>query len=127
MVTFLLDSNVIIYHLGGAHEATAFVQKHAASVAISAVTRMEVLGFPFPTPEADAAATSFVNALLTYPISPEIVESVIAMRRRVRIKIPDALIAATALSRKLALVTRNGSDFAHIQGLTIVDPFVGNA
>ena len=44
VVSFLLDSNLIIYHLSGSVEASEFIRKHAESVAISAVTRIEVLG-----------------------------------------------------------------------------------
>jgi len=35
----------------------------------------------------------------------------------------DSLIAATALSRRLAVVTRNTSDFEEIQGITLINPW----
>jgi predicted nucleic acid-binding protein len=57
IVSFLLDSNLIIYHLSGSVEASAFIRKNAETVAISAVTRIEVLGFPFPSHEAERNAT----------------------------------------------------------------------
>ena len=38
------------------------------------------------------------------------------------IKLPDALIAATALSRNLVLVTGNERDFGQIQNLLMVNP-----
>ena len=98
---FLLDSNLLIYHLSGSIEASEFIRKHAGFIAISAVTRIEVLGFPFQTAEAERKATDLINALLTYQISPQIVESTISLRKQSRIKIPDALIAATALCHAL--------------------------
>ncbi len=40
------------------------------------------------------------------------------------IKLPDAVIAATALTHSLKLMTRNQADFERIAELTIVNPFV---
>ncbi|MEK7257684.1 MAG: PIN domain-containing protein [Bacteroidota bacterium] len=40
------------------------------------------------------------------------------------IKLPDAIIAATALTHQLTLLTRNVSDFSKIPGLTVVNPFI---
>jgi len=40
-----------------------------------------------------------------------------------RIKIPDAIIAATALHQELVLVTRNTDDFKEVEGLTYINPF----
>jgi predicted nucleic acid-binding protein len=123
IVSFLIDSNLIIYHLSGSVEASAFIRKNAETVAISAVTRIEVLGFPFPSHEAERNATDLINVLLTYQISPKIVEATILLRKQSRIKIPDALIAATALCHQLTLVTRNVHDFERIPDLMTINPF----
>jgi predicted nucleic acid-binding protein len=40
-----------------------------------------------------------------------------------RIKVPDAIIAATALEYSLQLVSRNEEDFSQIQDLKLVNPF----
>ncbi|CAN5788164.1 hypothetical protein BH23ACT12_BH23ACT12_11140 [soil metagenome] len=39
--------------------------------------------------------------------------------RRIALKMPDALIAATALVHQLALLTRNTSDFRKVPGLRL--------
>lgn len=122
-MSFLLDSNLIVYHLSGSNEASEIIRKHVDSVSISAVTRIEVLGFSFPSSEAERKATNFINALLTHQISPQIVERTISLRKQFRIKIPDALIAATALCHQLTLVTRNSNDFEHIPELLITNPY----
>ena len=41
------------------------------------------------------------------------------LRRETGIRLPDALIAATALEHKLSLFTRNRSDFEKVRGLRI--------
>ena len=53
----------------------------------------------------------------------EIAERTIAIRKNLRIKIPDAIIAATALEYSLQLVSRNEEDFSQIQDLKLVNPF----
>ena len=53
----------------------------------------------------------------------EIAERTISIRKSLRIKVPDAIIAATALEYSLQLVSRNEEDFAQIQDLKLVNPF----
>ena len=38
-------------------------------------------------------------------------------------KLPDAVIAATALQNGLVLVSRNTKDYKNIQGLEVIDPY----
>ncbi len=52
-----------------------------------------------------------------------VAEAAILLRRARRMKLGDALIAATALLYDLPLVTRNVDDFKHIAGLRLINPF----
>lgn len=124
---YLLDSNVIIDHLNGAHEATTFILNNSQSLGISAVTRIEVLGFAFPTQKAESAAEELIKSMVNIGISAMIIEHTITLRRKVRIKIPDAIIASTALCHHCVLVTRNTDDFKYVEGLECVDPFAKSA
>lgn len=56
-------------------------------------------------------------------ITDDIVDETIAIRRACKIKLPDAIIAATAVNKKLILVTRNLTDFKIIQELVLVNPW----
>ena len=56
-------------------------------------------------------------------LSNAIVEKTIEIRKSVRIKLPDAIIAATALVHGYTLLTRNVSDFSNVTGLTVINPF----
>lgn len=121
---YLLDSNVIIEHLNGAQEATAFIQNHAQTSGISAITKIEVLGFPYPTQEAESAAEELINTMVLIGLSEKVIHQTIRLRKVMRIKTPDAIIAATALQHQLVLATRNTDDFKDIEGLTYINPFV---
>lgn len=48
----------------------------------------------------------------------------IFLRQQFKIKIPDAIIASTALVYNLSLVSHNNKDFKGIPGLTVIDPIV---
>lgn len=112
MADFLLDSDVVIWHLRG-HTSIA---EHVLSLArrgrigLSAVARAEVLqGMREPERKA---TFGFLDACETIPVvtetadlAGEIVRTF--QRRGVTIALPDALIGATALLARLPLYTCN--------------------
>lgn len=65
---------------------------------------------------------SIVEVSIILELSPEIVNQTILVRQQHKIKLPDAIIAATAIIYDFILITRNVSDFKGIKGLVIVDP-----
>jgi predicted nucleic acid-binding protein len=54
-------------------------------------------------------------------LSEKIVNKTIEIRRRKKIKLPDAIIAATAIINKLTLITHNLFDFNKIPNLKLLD------
>jgi len=75
------------------------------------------------TPENEIILNDFVNSSVIYPLSPDVVKRTIELCKRDKIKLPDAIIAATALSENLILVTRNTDDFKNISGLELYNPW----
>ena len=65
----------------------------------------------------------FVDNALIINIDEDIVNQTIELRKSYKIKIPDAIIAATALTLDLELVTNNVSDFKNVTGLQILNPY----
>ena len=65
----------------------------------------------------------FVQVALIYYLNKEIVDRTIDLRQNFKIKTPDAIIAATALTYNRKLITRNNSDFKNIPGLIVIDPY----
>ena len=80
------------------------------SFQISVISKMEFLGFPFNLQERQKAV-QFMECAMIRSLNDEIVQRVIEIRQVNRIKLPDAIIAATALQNSAILVTRNTKDF----------------
>ena len=120
---YLIDSNVVIDYLRGSLPVSgmAFMDDVVNDIPnVSIITKMEVLGFQ-TTPEASQLLTDFFKDASVFPLSDEVAEKTIELRKHFKIKLPDAIIAATALAYNLTLVTRNVADFQHINGLAYLD------
>jgi predicted nucleic acid-binding protein len=121
MTSFLLDSVIVIDHFNGVAAATSFLRNHREVIAISVITRAEVLtGFDH---EREVLAKAVLARLRHYPVSLEDADLAAALRRENCWKLPDALQAAIALNRHLALVTRNTKDFDPAQHSFVRVPY----
>lgn len=121
---FLLDTNVLIGFLGGAQWAADFFARTKSLepvYLISAVTRMELLGFPGMTENERSRVIALLSELTRVPIDAEIEDEAISVRKEGNLKLPDAIIAATALTREAVLVTAD-EDFAKVPDLEVVNP-----
>ena len=104
----LLDTNIVIGLLKGYEPAVQLVNAtglHLAQAAVSQITRMELLGYPGITPIEEQAIQTLVRATTCIVIDEEVERQTIALRRKLSIKLPDAIIAATALTKNLRLIT----------------------
>ena len=115
-VDFCADTNFAIYHLSG----RACVEPYTtASLAVSVVTELELLSKP-GTPTAEvAAAELFLETCEIIELSAAIKAAVLALRRQYRLKLPDAIVAATALWLGVPLLTADNG-FARLTELDVV-------
>ena len=88
----------------------------------SIISKIEVLGFNVPEVE-EVKLYNFFSIANVIGLTNEISELTISLRKSVKIKIPDAIIAATAIIHNLTLLTRNLKDFKDLPDLTIEDPY----
>ena len=120
----LLDTNVVIYSCQTDGGCLTPWTGHA-DAAIASVTRVEALGFTEITPVEESAIREYLGRCMAYPLDEGVIERAIRLRQQKKMKLGDAIIAATALEFGLPLVTRNVDDFKHVAGLEIINPFEG--
>jgi predicted nucleic acid-binding protein len=105
----LFDSTIVIDFLNqipGAATALRTTERPAVSV----ITWIEVLAGA-RTPAAEEAARALLATFDVLSLTADIAESTIVLRRESRLKMPDAIILATAKCHGLTLATRNTKDF----------------
>ena len=122
---YLIDSNIFIYLAGGDTEAWEAITKAAKAewAGFSSITRLEVLGYPGLSTADEEKLRDAMREFNEVAVSPSIIDRAIIIRKRQRIKTPDAIIAATAFHCTATLITRNASDFANIEELLVHNPY----
>ncbi len=108
-MSVLIDSCILIDFLSGREQARAYLSG-VAGAAISLVTWMEVMTGA-SSPGEEAAIRGFLAAFVVLPVDTAVAEDTVGLRRARRLKLPDAIIYATARVHGRTLVTRNTRDF----------------
>jgi len=106
----LFDSNVLIYL---SQDKIDFEPLAAAyeELFISVISHMEVLGYKFKNETEKTKIKEFLALFHRLDLSDSIVEETIALREKHSIKLPDAIILATAKIHECELVSNNDKDF----------------
>lgn len=104
----LLDTNILIDYLNGIEAARSELNRYTTAC-ISPITWMEVMAGV--NPESEVPVRQFLARFQLVDINSQVAESAVAIRRRHRVKLPDAIIWASAQSIGALLVSRNKKDF----------------
>lgn len=105
----VFDTNILVDFLCGFDQARVEVARYRTRL-ISLVTWMEVL-VGARDAEDEAALRTFLAGFDTVEVDVEVAEEAVRLRRERRVRLPDALIWASARTRHAVLVTRNTRDF----------------
>lgn len=123
---YLIDTNAVIDYLG------EMLPEHGLSFMdavidegyfISVINRIELFSYSKLTEKDIATLVVFVENSIMINISDDVVDKTIEIRQKYKTKLPDAIIAATAIVNNLCLVTRNLKDFGNIRELKMLDPY----
>lgn len=125
-IKYIWDTNTVIYYLQQQFPPAAekFIDESLkeSKPCISAITEIELLCWKTATEQDIEVIKNFINDSLVIELEGPIKHKTADLRKRYKIKLPDAIIAATALAYNLTLITRNSKDFEDINGLRVVDP-----
>ena len=120
--TFLIDTNILLEYTAGIlpENITQYINTiiDNGGFNISVINEMEVLGHPSATDEL----AGFLNTATIHQLTRDIIEKTIELRKIKRTKLPDTIIAATAVVHGHDLITRNTRDFKNIPDLEVINP-----
>ena len=121
---YLLDTNAVIDYCNDKLPIATANFIETIEPKISVITAIELFAFAAITNAEKLKLQEFIAITTIYDkIDLNIRTQTIAIRQTYKIKLPDAIIAATTLAHNLTLITRNVNDFNNIQGLTLINPW----
>jgi len=102
-VKCLLDTNVVLYLLGGRLADPL----EPGDYCVSIISEMELLSYPSLGTDAEAEIRAFLSAVTAVGLTQEIKDTAVDLRRRHGLKLPDAIVAATAVVTNAELLTND--------------------
>lgn len=116
--SILLDTNALIYFFEGREVVTQLVVSTPA-IYYSVISKIELLSAPHLRNSEITNIKSFLSLCHQVELTSEIVARTIYLRRDYRLKIPDAVIAASALVLDVPLISAD-TDFGKVDNLNLV-------
>ena len=122
---YLLDSNAVIYYIAG--ETMQWLNQIIdEEINVSVITKIEVLSFDPDKDDNYPILIDFFEASNIFELTDDIINKTIRIRQKHKIKLPDAIIASTAIVNNMVLVSRNIKDFKNIPDLEVENPYANN-
>jgi predicted nucleic acid-binding protein len=105
----IIDSDVLIDYLQGLDRARNELEKYSKRE-ISVISWMEIMAGAH-SPEQEVQCQDFLSSCTVHPLSAEVAKEAVTIRKKFRVRLPDAIVWATARCEGCLLVTRNTKDF----------------
>lgn len=122
---YLIDTCAVIKYLNDLFpEAGASFIDHILALEsnISFITEIELQVWNPTNPEDLIIYQNFIDQSTKLKVDDNVIITTIAIRKKHKVKIPDAIIAATALVKNYTLVSDNDGDFTKIENLKYINP-----
>lgn len=101
-INFVADTNALIYLLNGNPCMTPYLDKN---LSYSIISEMELLSYSGLSESEENSIKSFLRNCQEIALSNEIKEKTIELRKKYRTKLPDVIVAASAIVKKMPLIT----------------------
>ena len=101
-IDFIADTNALLYLLSGNSCMKPYLSSY---IGLSVISEMELLSFSGITAFEEERIQSLIQDCLVLFLTENVKNKTIALRRAYKIKLPDAIIVATAIENKLQLIT----------------------
>jgi predicted nucleic acid-binding protein len=112
-----VDANIVLYLLNG--DAAVAESLNGKQIYISFITQLEVLSYPDLNTQQEKIITLMLSKWVIIDVNPQIKQATIYLRKKYRTKIPDGVIAATAIYLDLPLFTADKA-FNKIEELNVI-------
>ncbi len=119
---YLIDSNSIIDFCNGKMPVGGKELLLGIEPEMSIITNIELFATKDISEQEYLLLKKFVAIAIVHPVNTDLIQNTIDIRQNHKIKLPDAIIAATALTYGLTLISRNTKDFKNVSGLQTIDP-----
>jgi len=113
---YLLDTNIILYILGG--DQTIGQYLHLRTLFTSVISEIEVMGYKNLTASEEKKIAAFLAQFRIIYIDDVIKKEAITIRKEYNLKLPDCIIAATAISLDLTLISAD-RQFRQVKNLPL--------
>ena len=123
MEKYLTDTNTAIDYLDNKLPNNIASLLDSVTIYLSVIVRMELLSWKKATYNQEQILLKFIASSIVYGLEESIILDAILIRKNYSVKLPDAIIAATAINKNLTLLTRNMADFEKINGLKVINPY----
>jgi predicted nucleic acid-binding protein len=111
---YVLDTNIVLYLLGGRLLQPLPIGEFYLSI----ITEMELLSYHFLTETEQMRIQALLSQVTIVNLDETVKNQAIALRQRHRLKLPDAIVCATALATNSTLLS-NDAQLARVTEITV--------
>jgi predicted nucleic acid-binding protein len=120
---YLVDTNTIIDYLENKLPEKSNKLIDNIIIQFSVISRIELLVWKKATEDQVKILNEFISSSTVFDLNEGIILKSIEIRKNYRLKLPDTIVAATAMVYNLPLITRNTSDFEKVIQIKCIDPY----
>lgn len=113
---YLLDTNIILYILSGDRTIAEYL--YLKKLYASVISEIELLSFRNLTKKEETEISDFLSQFRIIYIDEAIKKEAITLRKQYHLKLPDSIIAATAISLNLIFITAD-KQFKQVNNLLL--------